>query len=172
MLNEKMFTNRILNLISRSKGNKQFLVDELSKLYVEMNPADIDNMTTAERHNFGSPLNKFADEANVRNISMVNIDLSLYSRNSRKLRIIEYKHGNEKISNGHKEQLEVYSELGALSNKFDVDVSIVYSDYPFSQGIIKFIEFDKVQNKCIEKHREFKSQGEMRMFLNLTDKRK
>ena len=53
-------------------------------MYVEMNPADLDNMTTTERHNFGSPLNKFADEANRRNVSMVNIDLSIYERTSRK----------------------------------------------------------------------------------------
>lgn len=172
MISRQYFINRLWNIANRKDAkDSSYFSTEVGKLYDEMNPTDADHMTPEERRCFGSALNKFGDQANVRNLTMTNIDLIVFNENSKKIRIIEYKHGNEKINPGHLRLLHTFAKIAAESKKFEIEVCIVYADYPFNHGHIKFFKFDENENIVKDSFREFKTQGEMRQFLNMTDTR-
>jgi len=50
-----------------------------------------------EKIYFGSDLNKFVNENCSKEMTAINIDLLLYKRSKKHIRIIESKHKNEKI---------------------------------------------------------------------------
>ena len=163
LINNEMFKLRILNSLHKAKNNKEVFLDELDKLYNEMNPEDLDHMTVEERRCYGSPLNKFIGEntKRLKNIMAINIDLLLYDRWREKMRFIEYKHGNENMSSGQKETLKTLAKTLSHSERIKADVCVVQSDYPFNHGEIINLTKDTI--------RGFTTQKELVELLNITN---
>ena len=81
-----------------------------------------------EKTYFGSDLNKFVSENCSKEMTAINIDLLLYKRSKKHIRIIESKHENEKIPYSQKEVLDILSTAILKDHKFEV--FIVMGDPP------------------------------------------
>ena len=142
MYTEKDFAMKVLNMVKRAKTEDkpgEFILEQASKLYREMNPHDTEDMTPEQRRTYNSVFNLYADQICNNGMGLINVDLCAYSRTKRKIRLIEYKHNNERISNGHEEILRVFAEIFKESNKYDGEVVVLQSNKPFDKGEIKFI---------------------------------
>ncbi len=73
-----------------------------------------------EKAYFGSDLNKFVNENCSKEMTAVNIDLLLYKRSKKHIRIIESKHENEKIPDSQREILNILSTAVFRDHKFEV----------------------------------------------------
>ena len=147
LINKETFKSKVLRALSKAKKEpdaKKAFEEELEKIYNELNPVDIDNMTPEERRCYGSPLNKFSDsiENQKRRLGIINIDLLVYDDNRKQFRFIEYKHGNENMSKGQKAILIALAKCLSESSSYKADVCVIQADYPFNYGIIQNITKD------------------------------
>ena len=78
---------------------------------------------------YGSDLNKFAAENCRTDIVINNIDLIINNYKDNKLKIIESKHGSEKLSTGQKLLLAKLSKIG-------INTYVVYGDKPYEDSLI------------------------------------
>ena len=86
-----------------------------------------------EKTYFGSDLNKFVNENCSKEMTAINIDLLLYKRSKKHIRIIESKHENEKIPYSQKEVLDILSTAILKDHKFEV--FIVMGDPPDYENV-------------------------------------
>lgn len=147
LINKETFKMKVIGALMKSKKEfdvKKAFEEELDKIYNEMNPVDIDNMTPEERRCYGSPLNKFSDSMvnQKRRLGIINIDLLIYDDNRKQFRFVEYKHGNENTSKGQRTILIELAKCLSESSSYKADVCIIRADYPFNYGIVENITKD------------------------------
>ena len=113
---------------------------------------------------FGSDLNKFVNEECTDKMTVNNIDLIQYKRSKNELRIIEYKHKNEKMPYSQRELLKivakVFKYLNKISRKMSFGVYVVSGNYPYEEAKIKDL---------INKKTELLNQKELIDFLEFKD---
>ena len=98
---------------------------------------------------FASDLNKYASAVCGRNQSIINIDMVQHKRDMNHMRLIEYKHSNEKIT---KTQVEIYEKLAAQLNnnsKIKFEVVCIKGDFPFDKA--KIYDFNSCENYTLNK---------------------
>jgi hypothetical protein len=119
-----------------------------------------DYRTPEELKYYGSDLNKFINENCSKEMTAINMDLIIYKRSKRHIRIIESKHLNENIQISQKELLRILSTASFLDYKYEVFIVIGNPpDYEpvtiidvtnnkeyhinFKKDFIDWLEFDK-----------------------------
>jgi len=105
-----------------------------------------------EKTRFGSDLNKFVNENCSKEMTAINIDLLLYKRSKKHIRIIESKHENEKIPNSQKEVLDILSTAIFKDHKFEVFV--VMGDPPDYENV-KIVNLVNGKNYKIKHKQDF-----------------
>ena len=97
---------------------------------------------------YGSDLNKFAAEHCRKDIVVNNIDLIINNYKDNKLKIVESKHSNEKLSIGQKLLLEKLSKIG-------INTYVVYGDYPYESVKVYSFQNNKTKTMNNEELKEF-----------------
>ena len=105
-----------------------------------------------EKIYFGSDLNKFVNENCSKEMTAINIDLLLYKRSKKHIRIIESKHENEKIPSSQKEVLDILSTAIFKNHKFEV--FIVMGD-PTDYDNVKIINLTNGKTYHIKHKQDF-----------------
>jgi hypothetical protein len=100
-----------------------------------------------EARYFGSDLNKWVNEKCSKEMTAINMDLIMWKRSKRMMKIIESKHTNEEFPKSQVEILRILAkvikpviDLAKLMNDFNVYV--VTADYPYSEALITDISTD------------------------------
>lgn len=100
----------------------------------------MDYRTSDEIRYFGSDLNKFINECCSKQMTAINIDLLLYKRSNKHIRIIESKHSKENVPPSQREILRLMAKLfGPIAKHFNhcFEVFIVRGDFPYDKVSIE-----------------------------------
>ena len=93
-----------------------------------------------DRKYYSSDLSKWIDKNCTHEMTSINLDILQYKRSCGRFRFIEYKHSNEGMKTG---QSEVLSKISRW-NIPELEVYIIYGDYPFDDVKIKRVKDNKV----------------------------
>lgn len=91
--------------------------------------------TPNELNYYGSDLNKFIDKCCTRKMTAINIDLLMYKKSNKHMRIIESKHTGESIPRSQMESLVVLKDANIQGITFEV--FIVAGDPPYNTAQIQ-----------------------------------
>lgn len=117
-----------------------------------------------EKTRFGSDLNKFVNENCSKEMTAINIDLLLYKRSKKHIRIIESKHENEKIPNSQKEVLDILST--AIFKDHKLEVFVVMGNPPDYENV-KIVNLVNGKNYKIKHKQDFIDWLEFKKELDL-----
>ena len=95
----------------------------------------MDDCKNEDRY-YGSDLNKFINKNCTKKMTAINIDLLLFRRTKRRLRIIESKHTNEPMKKGQKEVLRKIAWIFKYvknATGLDLGVYIVTGNQPYNE---------------------------------------
>lgn len=95
----------------------------------------IEDKTINENY-YGSDLNKFVATNCRKDMVVNNIDLIINDYKNDKIRIIESKHGNEKMSKGQEILLKQLSRIG-------IDTYTIYGNEPYNEATIYSFQVNK-----------------------------
>lgn len=110
-LNQKLLSYQ-KKAIKLLKDNKILLkeIDELKRKNKQLSLENVElNKRLKDCTYYGSPLNKLVDEECTRNMTAMNIDLIMYEKNKKIIRIIESKHENEHMGYAQRRLLMLLS---------------------------------------------------------------
>lgn len=105
-----------------------------------------------EKVYFASDLNKFVNENCSKEMTAINIDLLLYKRSQKRIRIIESKHSSEKIPDSQKEVLTILSTAAFRGYKYEV--YMVMGDPP-DYDSVKIIDLNNGKEYKIQCKQDF-----------------
>ena len=129
--------------------------------------------TDQELRYFGSDLNKWIGKECSKDMTAINLDLILYKRVLKKIRIIESKHIGEDIPWSQREILTIFAKIfrplligtnwirkqlqPSLQDYelYQLDVYIVEADYPYTNAEITDISTDKIYQLSNGKFKEW-----------------
>jgi len=89
---------------------------------------------------YGSDLNKMIDKECTRFMTVMNIDLIMYEKYSKSIRIIESKHSHEKMRNPQYNLLMILSTFEKIlkqNTDYSFEVFTIYGDPPYKTAWIK-----------------------------------
>lgn len=91
---------------------------------------------------YGSDLNKFVDEFCSRNMTCINIDCLLvkFQSSLNRMRIIEFKHLNEKLNRPQFNALRALKEVVQPYTDWKCEFYIVRGNYPFPYAVVQELE--------------------------------